>query len=120
MRAMHSFMELDRLTPAQRMACTTRTTGVQRWRDLLFMHWEVPVEQLRPLVPPELTIDTFEGRAYLGLVPFKMHDVRFGLLPMRNFLETNLRTYVHAGGVPGVWFFSLDATSRRAVWGART
>jgi hypothetical protein len=48
-----------------------------------------------------------------------MRDVRMGPIALRDFLETNLRTYVHAGGVPGVWFFSLDAASRFAVWGAR-
>jgi uncharacterized protein len=85
----------------------------------LFVHWEVPVEVLRTLVPPPLSIDVFEGRAYVGLVPFTMHDVRFGPLPVRDFLETNLRTYVHVAGVPGVWFFSLDAQSRIAIWGAR-
>jgi uncharacterized protein YqjF (DUF2071 family) len=86
---------------------------------LLFLHWEVPAAQLKSRLPPGLEVDTFEGRAYLGLVPFTMRDVRVGPLAVRDFLETNLRTYVHAGGVPGVWFFSLDAASRLAVWGAR-
>jgi uncharacterized protein YqjF (DUF2071 family) len=67
-----------------------------------------------------LSIDTFEGRAFVGLVPFTMHDVRFGPVRVPDFLETNLRTYVHVAGVPGVWFFSLDAQSAFAVWGART
>ncbi len=83
------------------------------------MHWEVPVEKLQARVPAPLSIDTFEGRAYVGLVPFTMHAVRFGPLPVADFLETNLRTYVHAGGVPGVWFFSLDAESAFAVRAAR-
>ena len=113
-------LELDRTTPAQRESCRTRSTGRQTWRDLLFVHWEVPVEALRRLVPAPLSIDTFEGRAYVGLVPFTMHDVRFGPVAVADFLETNLRTYVHAEGVPGVWFFSLDAESAFAVWGART
>jgi uncharacterized protein YqjF (DUF2071 family) len=86
---------------------------------LLFVHWEVPPEALRPLLPPALSIDLFEERAYVGVVPFTMHNVRFGPIPFPDFLETNLRTYVHAGGVPGVWFFSLDAESALAVWGAR-
>jgi uncharacterized protein YqjF (DUF2071 family) len=84
------------------------------------LHWEVPVEKLRPLVPPALSIDTFAGRAFVGLVPFTMHAVRVGPLPFRDFLETNLRTYVHAEGVPGVWFLSLDAEDLIAVWGGRT
>ncbi len=112
-------MDLDRIGPSRRDACSTRSTGRQTWRDLLFVHWEVPVELLRSLVPPPLSIDVFQGRAYVGLVPFTMHDVRFGPLPVDDFLETNLRTYVHAEGVPGVWFFSFDAQSRMAVWGAR-
>jgi uncharacterized protein YqjF (DUF2071 family) len=113
-------LQLDRRTPARRDACTTAQTGIQTWRDLLFVHWEVPVEALRGLVPAPLSIDLFEGRAYVGLVPFTMHDVRIGPVRVRDFLETNLRTYVHAEGVPGVWFFSLDAQSPLAVWGGRT
>jgi uncharacterized protein YqjF (DUF2071 family) len=91
----------------------------QSWRDLLFVHWEVPAVALRRLVPGGLEIDTFEGRAYVGLVPFTMHAVSFGPFGAADFLETNLRTYVHRGGIPGVWFFSLDAASNLAVWGGR-
>jgi uncharacterized protein len=93
------------------------------WRDLLFMHWPVEVEALRPLVPPALGIDTFEGRAWLGVVPFDMIGVRPHLVPavpwFSHFPEINLRTYVTAEGKPGVWFFSLDASSRVAVRLAR-
>jgi uncharacterized protein YqjF (DUF2071 family) len=112
-------VDIDRVSPSRRDACRTARTGKQTWRDLLFVHWEVPVRVLRALVPPALAIDELEGRAYVGLVPFTMHDVRFGPLPIPDFLETNLRTYVHAEGVPGVWFFSLDAQSALAVWGGR-
>jgi uncharacterized protein YqjF (DUF2071 family) len=115
-----SSVDLDRLSPSKREACRTRSTGRQTWRDLLFLHWEVLVPTLRKLVPSSLSIDVYEGRAYVGLVPFTMHDVRLGPLRLADFLETNLRTYVHAGGVPGVWFFSLDAESTLAVWGGRT
>jgi uncharacterized protein YqjF (DUF2071 family) len=110
---------LDRLAPALRDACPARPSGRQTWKDLLFLHWEVSPSALRPLVPPALTVDTFEGRAYVGLVPFTMADVRFGPVAVADFQETNVRTYVHAQGVPGVWFFSLDAASTLAVWGAR-
>jgi uncharacterized protein len=113
-------MNLDRIAPSRRSACRTRETGRQTWRDLLFVHWEVPVDVLRKLVPASLTIDCFEGRAYVGLVPFTMHAVRFGPLALEDFLETNLRVYVHADGVPGVWFLSLEAQSALAVWGGRT
>ena len=93
------------------------------WRDLLFMHWPVRVDALRPLVPQALSIDTFEGSAWLGVVPFGMTGVRPHLLPavpwLSNFPELNLRTYVTAEGRPGIWFFSLDAHSRAAVRLAR-
>jgi len=97
----------------------------QRWRDLLFLHWPVPPELIQPLLPPGLTVDTFEGNAYVGLVPFTMHGVRpVGLPPMpgiSDFPECNVRTYVHRGGAgPGVWFFSLDAANIVAVLVARS
>jgi len=95
-------------------------TGVQTWRDLLFLHWEVDAAALQALLPRGVEVDTFEGRAYVGVVPFTMDRVSVGPLPIRPFLETNVRTYVRAGGVPGVWFLSLDAASGFMVWGART
>jgi uncharacterized protein YqjF (DUF2071 family) len=113
---------MDRLAPAQRPA--DRPAGFQRWRHLLFLHWEVPVDALKKHVPPELTIDTFEGRAYVGVVPFTMRDVSPWWSPsvpgISNFHELNVRTYVHKDGDrPGVWFFSLDAASSIAVIAAR-
>src|SRR5215210_3215140 len=93
------------------------------WRDLLFMHWPVEVDALRSLVPPALSIDTFEGSAWLGVVPFDMTGVRPRFLPavpgLSHFPEINLRTYVTAEGRPGIWFFSLDAHNRVAVRLAR-
>jgi hypothetical protein len=95
----------------------------QWWGKLLFMHWPVEVSALRPLLPPQLSIDTFEGRAWVGLVPFKMWGVRpyFGppLPGLNSFLELNVRTYVQYRGVPGVWFLSLDINSPVAKWGGR-
>jgi uncharacterized protein len=96
----------------------------QEWRHLLFLHWAVDPEVLKRLLPSGLEVDTFEGRAYVGLVPFTVHGTRPPLLPavpvLSRFHEVNLRTYVHRGGrEPGVWFFSLDATSRTTVIGAR-
>ena len=113
---------MDRLAPAQRPA--DRPAGFQRWRNLLFLHWEVPVDALQALVPPALRIDTFEGRAYVGVVPFTMRDVSPWWSPsvpgISNFHELNVRTYVHKDGEhPGVWFFSLDAASSIAVIAAR-
>ncbi len=98
--------------------------GAQRWRHLLFLHWPIDLVALRPLVPEGLEIDTFEGQAYVGLIPFAMHDVR----PLRwlppvptaaAFPEANVRTYVRRGDAAGVFFFSLDAGSALAVLGAR-
>jgi uncharacterized protein YqjF (DUF2071 family) len=98
--------------------------GFQRWRALLFVHWEVPAATLRALVPASLEIDTFENRAYVGLIPFAIPEARppSPLPPVptaARFLETNLRTYVKANGQPGIWFFSLEAASTLAVLGAR-
>lgn len=113
---------IDRITPTRRPAGKV----VQRpgWHDLTFLHWPVPVSSLRPLVPSELEIDTFEGEAFVGLVPFTMTNVRPWWAPplpgSNNFHETNVRTYVHRDGRdPGVWFFSLDAASFWAVLAAR-
>ena len=97
---------------------------LQRWSQLLFAHWPVPAQVLRPYLPPRLTLDTFEGQAWLGVVPFTMSGIRpLGLpaLPGLGMLhELNVRTYASLDGVPGVWFLSLDATSALAVWAART
>lgn len=94
-----------------------------RWRDLLFMHWPVDYEALRPLIPPALSLDTFDGGAWLGVVPFSMSGVRPRYAPsvprVSSFPELNLRTYVTAGGKPGIWFFSLDAHNPLAVRLAR-
>lgn len=98
----------------------------QSWRDLLFLHWPVPAEALTPLLPPGLMLDTFDGQAYVGLVPFTMRGVRPTgtppFAPLSNFHETNVRTYVRRavdGTDPGVWFFSLDAANAVAVRLAR-
>jgi hypothetical protein len=95
----------------------------QRWHDLLFAHWPLPVQALRPLLPPALPIDTFDGVAWLGIVPFRMSGVRARWLPplpgLSAFPELNVRTYATLDDRPGVWFLSLDAASRLAVWTAR-
>ena len=96
----------------------------QSWHDLCFMHWPVPVESLRPHIPPGLQIDTFDGQAWIAVVPFRMSRVYpRGLFPVPGlsaFPELNVRTYVIRDGKPGVWFFSLDAGNRLAVALART
>ena len=96
----------------------------QSWRDLLFLHWEWDGDEIQRTLPPGLHVDRFEGRCFLGVVPFEMRGVRPRFLPavpgLSNFLELNLRTYVHdERGLPGVWFYSLDANQRLAVMLAR-
>jgi uncharacterized protein YqjF (DUF2071 family) len=95
----------------------------QRWHDLLFAHWPVPVAAVRALIPAGLGIDIFGGAAWLGVVPFRMSDVRLRgtlALPWLSFFpELNVRTYVVRDGKPGVWFFSLDAGNIAAVAIAR-
>jgi len=99
---------------------------LMRWESLLFIHWRVQPEVVQRLIPAGLTVDTFDGSAWVGLVPFTMPRVRharwFTLPTMRAFHECNVRTYVRAANgesKPGVYFFSLDAASRLAVFGAR-
>jgi len=96
---------------------------VQSWHDLLFAHWPVPEAMLRPHIPARLAIDTFDGQSWLGVVPFRMSGVRLHGAPavpwLSAFPELNVRTYVVAGGKPGVWFFSLDAGNAIAVAIAR-
>jgi uncharacterized protein YqjF (DUF2071 family) len=95
----------------------------QNWGKLLFMHWRIDEKLLRPLIPSPLEIDTFDGSAWIGVVPFTMWGIRASFLPpipgTSAFHELNVRTYVHHRGVPSVWFLSLDAANRLAVWGAR-
>ena len=97
--------------------------GRMRWCDLAFLHWPVPPDALRHLVPSSLRIDTYDGQAWLGIVPFRMEGVRLRRTPpvptTHAFPEINVRTYVRTADRAGVWFFSLDAASRLAVRGAR-
>lgn len=96
----------------------------QSWHDLLFAHWSFPVAAIRAAVPAQLPIDTFDGRAWIGVVPFEVRGLRARWLPamrgLSDFPELNVRTYVTIDGKPGVYFFSLDAASTLAVLGART
>ena len=95
----------------------------QTWDHLLFMHWRVDADSLRALLPEELTLDTFDDEAWLGITPFRVSGLRArGLLPvpaLSTFLETNVRTYVTYEGKPGIWFFTLDAESQFAVSAAK-
>ncbi len=117
------------LTDLDRLAMRERPQGHpimhQTWGKLLFIHWRIDEALLRPLIPHGLEIDTFDGSAWIAIAPFTMWDVRAlpPFLPavpgLRSLDEMNVRTYVHAAGKPGVWFFSLDASSAAAVLAAR-
>jgi uncharacterized protein len=95
----------------------------QRWNNLLFLHWPIDPLLLRPLIPDDLAIDTFEGTAWIGITPFHLEDLRPPMLPalpgLSAFNELNLRTYVLHNGTPGIWFFSLDASKLLPAMAAR-
>ncbi len=95
----------------------------QRWHELLFAHWPIEPGKLRPLVPPLLPLDTYEGQCWVGIIPFHMSHVRPRWMPripkLSGFVELNVRTYVTLHGIPGVYFFSLEASNPIAVAIAR-
>lgn len=121
-------MPLSSPTPEQRLAVRETPADFavmrQRWSGLLFLHWPVDAAMIADRLPPGLHVDTFDGIAWLGVVPFFMDRVRpVGLPPVpwiSWFMELNVRTYVHdSNGNPGVWFFSLDCNQPLAVEIAR-
>jgi uncharacterized protein len=95
----------------------------QIWHNLLFAHWPVAIEMLRPLIPSVLPLDTFERQCWVGITPFYMTHVSprgFPPLPcLSQSVEINVRTYVVVNDIPGVYFFSLDANNFIAVMLAR-
>ncbi|HUR36439.1 MAG TPA: DUF2071 domain-containing protein [Terriglobales bacterium] len=97
----------------------------QTWHDLLFAHWPLGAKEVRAAMPGAVSqyLDTFDDKAWVGVIPFWMSNVRGRFLPpvpsASRFPELNVRTYVTKDGKPGVYFFSLDAASRLAVVGAR-
>lgn len=95
----------------------------QEWHKLLFAHWALPTDQVRTIVPRQLELDTWDGKAYVGVVPFLLRNMAPRSIPsiplISHFAEINVRTYVTCKGIPGVYFFSLDAANLSAVLGAR-
>ncbi|MCX6131950.1 MAG: DUF2071 domain-containing protein [Proteobacteria bacterium] len=95
----------------------------QKWLDVALLHWSFPSDVIRALVPADLSLDLYDDRAWVSIVPFKMQDVYprgFWPLPfLSNFLELNVRTYVVRDGKPGVYFLSIDAAHPIAAWLAR-
>lgn len=109
---------------AERVAPSQRVVMKQTWSELLFLHWQYDAEEIQSTLPKGLHVDTHQGNAYLGVVPFLMQKIRpTGLPPVPKlswFHELNLRTYVHDDkGRPGVWFYSLDCDQPIAVELAR-
>jgi uncharacterized protein YqjF (DUF2071 family) len=126
----------DFLAAAARQAAVTNDTAhrpwplpedpwanAQSWLDLAFLHWQVDADELRKAVGRSVEVDTFDGRAWLGVTPFLLAGFRLRGMPavprLSTFPELNVRTYVTRDGKPGIWFFSLDAASTLAVEGAK-
>jgi hypothetical protein len=111
-------MEPEMFDDADRLAVRAPPSGwpimYQHWGQLLFLHWLLPAESLRLLIPDPLVIDTFDGAAWIGITPFTMWGVRPAFLPPIPVLseshELNVRTYVHLDGVPRIWFFKPHPT----------
>lgn len=104
---------------------SSATVMKQEWSHLLFLHWEIAAEEIQKRLPEGLYVDTFEGKAYLGVVPFYMENIRPVFCPgipgVSWFKELNFRTYVYdTEGRPGVWFFALECNQWIAVKMART
>jgi hypothetical protein len=99
-----------------------RAAGTQRWRQLAFVHHEVSPAEIQAKLPAGLEVDLYDGRTFVGVVPFAMREIRASWMPRfaaLDFLETNVRCYVRCNGEPGVYFFSLEASSWLAVKVAR-
>ena len=96
----------------------------QQWRDLAYIHWAYEPAVVQALLPEGIEVDTFDGKAWVGLIPFSMRNISFPLIPpvpyFGSFPEVNVRTYVKRNGVPGVWFFSLDVNRLIPAFVART
>src|SRR5262245_34843152 len=97
---------------------------MQHWRRLAFLHWRYPPDVVQALLPEGLRVETFDGDAWVGLIPFLMAGVRLPRVPalpwLSRFAETNVRTYVTGpDGRSGIWFFSLDAARAPAVLAGR-
>ncbi len=117
-------MSLERALELRSKPGGVRPAMFQRWSELSFLHWEVPISDVQRLLPDGLQVDTFEGKTYVGLVLFTMSGIRLVGLPevpgTNAFHETNVRVYVvDEQGRPGVWFCSLEAANRLAVEVAR-
>ncbi|WP_343702902.1 DUF2071 domain-containing protein [Chitinophaga sp.] len=98
-------------------------TYYQEWNNALFLHWKVPFDALRKLVPGELNLDTFEGNVYVSLVAFTMQKIRPRSLPAIKFISEfagiNVRTYINNDNKKGVYFLSIEAEKQLSAFVAR-
>lgn len=96
----------------------------QEWNRLIFLHFEVPFDELRALVPESMKLDALEGKYYISVVPFTMEQIRPRILPaidfISNFDELNVRTYVKVDGKAGVYFLNIEAGNRLSAFISRT
>lgn len=97
----------------------------QQWAELAYFHWAYEPEAVQQRLPAGVTVDTFGGSAWVGLIPFQMRDVQLGPTPpvpwLGKFIEINVRTYVvDSIGRRAVWFFSLDVPRSVIVAVARS
>jgi uncharacterized protein YqjF (DUF2071 family) len=119
---MHSWVE--RLLEKLNVAAGQPWVVAMSWRDLFFLSWRVPMDALRSKVPPQLQIDTFQGEAWVSVVPMHVVGSHFRNLPplpgLEAFRELNFRTYIKGkDGTPGVYFFTIDCPSGLSDWVAR-
>jgi uncharacterized protein len=102
---------------------STPWTGYQEWHNVIFLHWKIESGIIRGILPQELEIDTFDGMAWISVVPLSVLNLHPRLLPsfktFSNFEEINLRTYVIYKGMPGIYFFSLESSRILPVFAAR-
>lgn len=95
----------------------------QEWNNALFLHWSVPVEMLKPLIPDSLHLDLHDGKAWVSVVAFKMEKIRPKGLPtipfVSDFYEVNVRTYVTKDRKPGVYFLNIEAQKTISAFIAR-
>ncbi|CDZ80423.1 hypothetical protein BN1013_00935 [Candidatus Rubidus massiliensis] len=114
----------DEIRMAQRDKPNLTPLMFQSWRDMLFLHWVFPEAEIKKFIPPNLSVDLYNGQAFVGLIPFNVADLKPNFLgnifPSISFSELNMRTYVFdERGVPGIWFFSLDASDWLSVQAAK-
>ena len=112
------------LSPTPRGA-VAKPVMTQDWNNLGFVHWAYPPEVVQQLLPAGLTVDTYGGSAWVGLIGFSMEDIAtsggVSAGPLSSFPEVNVRTYVvDPQGRRNVWFFSLDINRAGPVAVAQT